>query len=178
MILNCFISGLILEIRKEISVLQPTFIMQAMGLTKLLESKINDSKPYPSFSPKLPQPSHHLLPPPCPPFPTTLTPTPSPLIPIKKTHIRPTSRALSCWIMYNYDEIFFTCHKCTTSCFLLLLSEESLSKYIPEPYSNICPYPKPDNPSPIHLSFQALSTLLLPIPLNLKVAFLTSLLLS
>jgi len=44
MILYCFLSGLIPKIRREIAVLQPTSITQAMGLAKLLESKIQDSK--------------------------------------------------------------------------------------------------------------------------------------
>jgi len=56
MILNCFIFGLLPEIRKEIVVLQPTSITQAMGLGKLLESKINDYKRSFRFSHTLPQP--------------------------------------------------------------------------------------------------------------------------
>ena len=69
MILNCFISSLIPEIRRELAVLQPTSITQAMDLEKLLESKIHDSRKY-YRNPILPQSSPHLLPPPCPPFPT------------------------------------------------------------------------------------------------------------
>jgi len=149
-----------------------------MGLPKLLESKINDSKHYPRSSLKLPQPSHHLLPPPRP-FPTTRTPTPSPLIPIKKTYLCPTSKASSCWLCYNCDEKFIPGRKCTTSRFLLLLSEEYPSEYILEPYSNISHNPKSsDNPTLIHFYFQAYLVLLPPIPLNLKITFLTSLLVS
>ena len=55
MILNYFISGLIPEIHREIVVLPPTSITHALGLTKLLESKINDSKHYPS------RPSFHVI---------------------------------------------------------------------------------------------------------------------
>ena len=40
MILNCFIFGLLPKIQREIVVLQPISITQAMGLAKLLESKI------------------------------------------------------------------------------------------------------------------------------------------
>jgi len=44
-ILNCFISGLIPEIRNELAIQRPQTIHQAIGLAKLIESKIKDSKP-------------------------------------------------------------------------------------------------------------------------------------
>jgi len=65
MILNCFISGLVPEIRREIFVLQPTSITQAIGLAKLLESKIHDSRKYyrnPSFHNHPPIFYHHHVP--------------------------------------------------------------------------------------------------------------------
>src|SRR4051812_38593124 len=44
-ILNCFISGLIPDIQNEIAIHKPTSISQAIGLAKLIESKLRDSKP-------------------------------------------------------------------------------------------------------------------------------------
>jgi hypothetical protein len=52
-ILNCFISGLLPDIRNEIAIQRPQTITQAIGLAKLIESKLKDSrnrftKPLPS----------------------------------------------------------------------------------------------------------------------------------
>jgi len=52
-ILNCFISSLQPEIRRELTILHPYSISQAIGLAKLIEDKIKDSKP------KYPQPQPH-----------------------------------------------------------------------------------------------------------------------
>jgi len=92
MILNCFISALVPEIRREIVVLQPTSITQAMGLAKLLESKIHDSRKY-YRNPIIPQPSPHLLPPPPHPIfqPQTTTTTPTSTT-YKKAFIHPITR--------------------------------------------------------------------------------------
>jgi hypothetical protein len=72
--LNCFISGLIPEIRNELAILKPYNISQAIGLAKLIESKIKDSKPkfqkpFPSTTPTLPNTN-----PPKPPFPKLTNP--------------------------------------------------------------------------------------------------------
>lgn len=47
-LLNCFISGLIPEIRHELAVQRPYTITQAIGLAKLIEAKIKDSKSRPT----------------------------------------------------------------------------------------------------------------------------------
>ena len=44
-ILNCFTSGLHPEIRRELAILNPYSISQAIGLAKLIEDKIGFSKP-------------------------------------------------------------------------------------------------------------------------------------
>jgi len=84
MILNCFISNLIPEICHEIVVLQHTSISQALGLAKLLESKINDSKCYSRNPYILPKPSTDLLPPQKLIFPSNQPPTLPLSPPIKK----------------------------------------------------------------------------------------------
>lgn len=43
--LNCFISGLIPEIRNELAIQRPYSISQAIDLAKLIEYKLKDSKP-------------------------------------------------------------------------------------------------------------------------------------
>lgn len=45
MILNCFLSSLFADIRCKIVMLQPMSISQAIGIAKLVEDKIKDSKP-------------------------------------------------------------------------------------------------------------------------------------
>lgn len=62
-LLNCFLSRLNADIRKELAILKPTSISQALGLAKLVEAIIKDSKPKPfrqsafpnSNNPPLPQ---------------------------------------------------------------------------------------------------------------------------
>lgn len=55
-ILNCFISGLTLEIQNEMIIHRATSIYQATGLAKLIESKIKEARP--NFSKPLPNPYH------------------------------------------------------------------------------------------------------------------------
>lgn len=44
MILNCFLSGLSADVHRELAILQLTSISQAIGLAKLVENKLKDSK--------------------------------------------------------------------------------------------------------------------------------------
>jgi len=43
-ILNCFLYGLIPAIRRELAIQKPTSISQAIGLTKLIKTKLQDTK--------------------------------------------------------------------------------------------------------------------------------------
>ncbi|CAI8605720.1 unnamed protein product [Vicia faba] len=72
-ILNCFISGLAPAIQNEIVIHKPVSISQAIGLAKLIESKIQDSKPkFQIFSPMFSLPNPHTPTPP--PYSATLKP--------------------------------------------------------------------------------------------------------
>ena len=55
-ILDCFIFGLRPEIQNELAILQPVTISQAIGLAKLVESKLLASKPSFTYSPRPTQP--------------------------------------------------------------------------------------------------------------------------
>lgn len=55
--LNCFISGLRDDIQRELSILKPYTLHEAMGLAKLLEDKCNTAKPFFKKSTALPTPS-------------------------------------------------------------------------------------------------------------------------
>jgi len=156
MILNYFISGLLPEIQREIAVLQPISITQAMGLTKLLESKIQDSKRSFHFSHTLPQPSNHLLPSPrSSPSPTTTTHA-TPSIPIKKVTSTQLQERKIAGLCYNRDEKKIPGHKCTTHRFLLLLSDDFPEENTMEDYPTTFNDQPTDTPTHIHLSLQAL----------------------
>ena len=92
-----------------------------MGLAKLLESKIHDSRKY-YCNPIIPQPPPLLLPPPRPLFqPQTATTTPTSL-PIKKISSTQLQEHRAIGLCYNCDEKIFPGHKCITKRFLLLLN--------------------------------------------------------
>lgn len=67
-ILNCFISGLKVELQHEIAILRPATISQAIGLAKRVESKIQASRAHTQ--------AHHCPPPPK--YTPSLVPTPTP----------------------------------------------------------------------------------------------------
>ena len=133
-ILNCFTSGLHPEIRRELAILNPYSISHAIGLAKLIEDKIRDSKPKLFCSPNLTNFQHHttnnLRHPHLPPT-TTITQTNlnHPVVPhnlppltyqLNVSHAQlQERRALG--LCYNCDEIFYPGNKCSSSRFLLLL---------------------------------------------------------
>ncbi|XP_058741863.1 uncharacterized protein LOC131614269 [Vicia villosa] len=132
-ILNCFISGLNQEIRNEIAVHRPTNISQAIGLAKLIESKIKESKPKFSkpFTTYTPKSS----------FPNSTQPTsfqsslpnkpistnPPPKLPIKRLSQAQIQERRAQGLCFNCDEKFVVGHKCATNRFLILLAEEEPS---------------------------------------------------
>lgn len=73
-LLNCFISGLIPEIRHELAVQKPYTISQAIGLAKLIEAKLKDSKTRPN-KPYTNQPTQNTTLPPHLPSPKPITTT-------------------------------------------------------------------------------------------------------
>jgi len=119
-ILNCFISGLSIDVRRELTILNPYSIAQAIGLAKLIEDKLRDSKPK----------QHRFTPPPyhttTNPSVTNTRPTFTPTlaqIPIKRFSSSQMQERCALGLCYNCDEKFFPGHKCTTSRFLLLLDD-------------------------------------------------------
>ncbi|KAL0399243.1 UNVERIFIED_CONTAM: Retrovirus-related Pol polyprotein from transposon.6 [Sesamum radiatum] len=113
-ILNCFISGLRSDIQRELAVLQPSSISQAVGLAKLLEAKFLDARP-----------SRVPAPPPSPRLPPLL-PAPPPKAPLPIRRLSPTEmqhrRAQG--LCFNCDEKFGPGHRCKANQFLLLLAED------------------------------------------------------
>jgi len=72
-LLSCFVSGLALDIRREVQALQPMTLVQAAGLACLQEEKLHD--------PRMPPRSHPVNPSPSPP-PVISSPRLSPLLPL------------------------------------------------------------------------------------------------
>ena len=151
-ILNCFISGLHTEIRIELTILNPYSIAQAIGLAKLIEDKLRDSKPKQNRFQTQP---YHQLPPTSssthPPRPTTIAP-PATHLPIKRLSSSQMQERRALGLCYNCDEKFIPGHKCTTSRFLLLLDEP-----ISEPIEDPSPATDYTNTIHFHLSPQALT---------------------
>ncbi|XP_058784354.1 uncharacterized protein LOC131659138 [Vicia villosa] len=135
-ILNCFISGLTNEIQNEMAIHKPTNISQAIGLAKLIESKLKDSKP------KFPKPFSNAYHKTSAPSANTMskppnisnTQSPSPFkaqtssapskFPIKRlSQAQLQERRAQC-LCFNCDEKFVIGHKCSTSRFLILMADE------------------------------------------------------
>lgn len=152
-LLNCFISGLYPDIRKELAILKPHTISQALGLAKLIEAKLKDTKPK-HFRPTYPttsQTSHSNTTK----FPTTPpNPNPSPLA-IKKLNPSQMQERRAQGLCYNCDEKYIPGHKCSTPKFLLFMTEDDDccdDNSLPEPANN------DTDPDPLHfqLSSQAM----------------------
>ncbi|XP_058788145.1 uncharacterized protein LOC131662390 [Vicia villosa] len=143
-ILNCFISGLIPEIRNELAIHQPFSISQAVGLAKLIESKLKDLKPkfpkhnttfHPPQSAQLPyhkNPNQTATPPN---FNHTTTttlntqpapnpPTPTNRFPIRRITAAQREERRAKGLCFNCDEKFIPGHRCTAGKFLLLMVDE------------------------------------------------------
>lgn len=137
-ILNCFISDLIPDIRNELAIQKLVSISQAIGLEKLIEAKLKDSKPKPQRSfPFSPQTTFNKTFPnltKTPPTSTTTTAStsrpPPPQTPTKLPIHRLTAAQLqerrALGLCYNCDEKFIAGHKCSSCRFLLLLIEDEV----------------------------------------------------
>ncbi|XP_058766610.1 uncharacterized protein LOC131640216 [Vicia villosa] len=130
-VLNCFISGLKSEIKNEMAIHHPRTISQAIGLAKLIESKIQDTKPK-IFKPYSNSSNRNLLfnkptithtPPSTPAASSNSTYQPSKL-PIRKLSSAQLQERRAQGLCFNCDEKFVVGHKCSTSRFLLLLADD------------------------------------------------------
>ncbi|XP_058732695.1 uncharacterized protein LOC131604261 [Vicia villosa] len=180
-ILNCFISGLQLEIQNELAIHKPTTISQAIGLAKLIESKLKDSKPkfsksFPTNYPKQPLPHPTLSNPKALSSPTQnnqyppKTPTTQqPKTPIRKLTQAQLQERRAQGLCFNCDEKFFTGHKCSTGRFLILIADDDISNDQPELEENIIDTADTDlNDTYFQLSPQAVTGQFSPQTLKFK----------
>nr|KYP64598.1 Transposon Ty3-G Gag-Pol polyprotein [Cajanus cajan] len=129
---NCFISGVLPDIQNEMALFQPQSVSQAIGLAKLIEAKLKDTKPKSSrnFSTMSPGPStivpnSSLLSKSKGPTPSINTsPPPTPPLPIKCLSSQQLQERRATGLCYNCEEKFHPGHRCSTPKFLLLLSHD------------------------------------------------------
>ena len=133
-ILDCFLSGLKLEIRRDVLAQSPNSILKVVSLAKLFEDKYNpNSKPHFSSSyPKTystkttahPHPNLNTLPPLLPP--PNMKPFSQPFKPSTVKHITPTEMQIrrEKGLCYTCDAKFTPTHNCPNKQYLLLQYEE------------------------------------------------------
>jgi len=145
-LLNCFVSGLIPEIRHELAVQKPYTITQAIGLAKLIEAKLTDSKGRPpkpfASTPNSPANSTSNGPktPSTLPIvarqssPTTLTNTSNTKFPIRRLTAAQMQERRAQGLCYNCDEKYVMGHRCATcnalSNYLIILLDDMVYVYI------------------------------------------------
>ena len=125
-LLNCFLSGLKDDIQRELFLLKPQTLHEAMGMAKLVEDKLNSAKPSPARFP-LPCFNPPPLPPPPPILPNPPTrpqnPPPPPLpLPIRRLTSTEMAARRARGLCFNCDEHFTPGHRCKTKQFLCLLA--------------------------------------------------------
>ncbi|KAK9081672.1 hypothetical protein Syun_030890 [Stephania yunnanensis] len=119
-LLNCFISGVKDDIQRELLLLRPQTLREAMGMAKVVNDKLAAAKPIPSkFTPRF-NPTPNLI---SQPKPTTTTPTPP--LPIRRlTPVEMRARREK-GLCYNCDDKFVPGHKCNrTRQFLCLTVDD------------------------------------------------------
>ncbi|KAL6506420.1 hypothetical protein OROGR_024601 [Orobanche gracilis] len=142
-ILNCFISGLKVEIQRELAIQKPTSINDAIDLAKLVEDKLHDSRartPFTRFSTT--NSTAPLLP--SPPLPLQ-APRISPTLPIRRLTQQEMQERRAKGLRFNCDDKFEKGHKCRSPQFLSLIVEDSVESNQPiiEPIEEECPLPPP-----------------------------------
>ena len=118
-LLSCFISGLKLDICREVLALQPLSLHQAIGLTKLQEDKYNSLRRYPPTRPlPIPNSSCNQISSPFLPLPVAIS--------IKRLSIIEQQIRRKKGLCFRYDEKFHPGHKCQRK-FMVLLGQDGVS---------------------------------------------------
>lgn len=125
-LLSCFISGLKIEVRREVLAQQPKTIAQATGLARLQEDKLQDiarsSRPRPS-----PPPWHSTSPPSTAKSSQGLLPTPPATPRFRHLSGAEMDDRRSRGLCFNCDQPWSKQHKCGARIFLLLANEDDFS---------------------------------------------------
>ncbi|GJZ90056.1 ty3-gypsy retrotransposon protein [Tanacetum coccineum] len=127
-LLNCFLSGLREDIRRELFLLKPATLHEAIGMAKLVEDKLTTSR----FSnPRSPTVRPFNNPSTQPPLVTRNNP-----LPIKRFSSTEMAARQEKGLCFNCDDFFSPGHRCKSKQFLYLLVEEQLSEEQAYPYAN------------------------------------------
>ncbi|XP_019450613.1 PREDICTED: uncharacterized protein LOC109352884 [Lupinus angustifolius] len=119
-ILNCFLSRLSPEIRRELSILRPTSVSDALGLAKLVEAMVKDSgRTYP-------RPNRVVGPSNLGSTQGVYAPSVPPPLPIRRLSIPQMQERRAQGFCYNCDEKFHPGHRCQPKKFLLMLDDSML----------------------------------------------------
>lgn len=142
-LLNCFLSGLRDDIRRELYLFQPVSLHEAIGLAKLVEEKCDDSRRS-WFRPNLPKPPTHIA--------AITQPPQDPLphrLPIRKLTATEMATRKEKGLCFNCDEQFTPGHRCNKPKFLCLLINDPEECDSDDPYiTDYPPLPLPDlNPN-------------------------------
>ena len=118
--LNCFISGLRVDIQQEIAIHKPQTISQAIGLAKLIEDKLDDYRPLPIIPHLHPSTTTPLLP--APPINSTTSSNSSRAAPLLVKRLSPEEmqRRKAQGLCFRYPEKFHPCHRCNPPKFLTI----------------------------------------------------------
>jgi len=170
MALSCFISGLTPAIRREVQVLQPVSMSQAVAYARLHEEKQNDARK--SFRPSVGASSgsrQPLLPtsssstPPLLPTPMRTT---SSNVPFKRLTPEELAIRRKKGLCFQCNEKYSRGHKCSSSLFLLIMEDDDTTSEPHEQQSTL-PESVPE-PPPAQLSFNALSGKVVPETLRMQ----------
>ena len=127
-LLNCFISGLKDDIKRELFLLKPSTLPEAMGVAKLVEFKLQSPRYYtPKPAPFPSLPNQTLLKP----IPTHTTLPPNSKLPIKRLTPAEMAARRERGLCFNCDEKFVPGHRCKPPQFLCLLVEEDTEEQSP-----------------------------------------------
>ena len=162
-VLSCLISGLSPAIRRDVQVMQPHLVTQAVSFARLHEEKLLDShrqgsKPSPSTTPgtSTTRPSPSLNGPlqESPLLPSASRPHAA-TIPFKR--LTPSELALrrEQGLCFNCDEKYSRGHECASSLFLFVIEEDDDNRDM-DPGPSLLP-PSPQETSPAQISLHALS---------------------
>lgn len=171
-LLSCFVSGLAPDIHREVQAHQPLTIVQAAGLARLQEEKLQDPRPPPRFRPIPPlTPPSLTLPSPCIPPSPPLLPSPS-RPPPSPTVRRLTPKELASHrekrLCFLCDEKFHRGHRCTPRVHLLITEEDDPGDPSLIDSGDPAPYPA-DGPDLLaaQISLHSLTSLMAPETLRL-----------
>lgn len=164
-LLNCFLSGLRDDIRRELFILRPPSLHEAIGLAKLVEEKIEDNRRavYRQAYPRPPPPNTIQTQP--------NTNPPNHRLPIRRLTQSQMTERRNQGLCFNCDDQYTPGHQCRPKfqCFLIEESDnpdEPISPNLPSPEHNFPTDPTPLDQCP-NISYHAMEGHFIPSTLRI-----------